>query len=469
MAKAKKKKKAAKKKKAKPAEAPGDDPPGRGAAPDPRETYREAFRVSFRGKVFKTLLGLRTLTPSAMAEYARRNTLFYDIFYDGKDTSKFESLPVVQKHHVKDISPYDLLSRPYRKKVAYYGESTGSSGSPTPTFLTRTEFKAASMMARMSPYASALRTIFKKNRTCLNGLAMSFTIAGLSFGDLLQDLGGLVANVSSRSTLGTPERIARAIVRLRPAIIAATPVDFLSWMRIVEEDYPRQAEEVKEDIKALVSTAELCARSRSARIEEAFGIVHVNTYACVEGFFTIPCPCGEMHVPDIYRAELFDAKLRKSATLGRGRLCFTNLAKKSSPLVRYLLDDTVTVYRSECPYGFPKSIVPHGRAEMGVDIGGTIYNVEDFESVLFRHGLFGAYEVRVSGSSLAVKCERYGPQRISKADLAADLKKTFGMRANVRLVKFGSMTRYREVRQTKPILRLFDARKSSTQKLPETL
>ena len=39
----------------------------------------------------------------------------------------------------------------------------------------------------------------------------------------------LVANAGSRSTLATPERIARALVRLKPSVVAASLVQTLSW------------------------------------------------------------------------------------------------------------------------------------------------------------------------------------------------------------------------------------------------
>jgi phenylacetate-CoA ligase len=425
--------------------------------------------IGWRGKIFKALMGYRSLSPSAMAEHARRTTPFFERFYKGLSIDNFDSLPILHKHHVKDVPPLDLLSRPFRDKVAYYAESTGSSGSPTPTFLTELEFRGAAMMARMSPYSSMTEEVFRENPMALNGLAMGFTIAGLSFGDLLRRLGACVSYVGARSTLATPERIARAIVRLRPSVIAATPVDFLSWMRIVREDYPKEYDGCVESLRCLLSTAELCSRSRARRIEEAFNIIHIDTYACVEGFFTIPCPCGEKHVPDIYHVEIFDENLKKLTSPGRGRLVFTNLAKRSSPLVRYLLDDDATLFKSDCRFGFKWSILPHGRHELGVPLNDAYYNVEDFEQVIFEHGLFGSYELRVTKGAMSLKIERYGDGRVPAKAISAALREAFGLKTTVKAVGFGTLTKYREVRTKKPLLRLLDARRGATQKVPEYL
>src|SRR5262245_50632320 len=342
--------------------------------------------LSWRARLLLRLLRWKARTPEQMARYARENTAFYPRFYEGRDVSDFASLPLLRKSTVRDVSPYEFLSRPHRDDVVWYGETTGSSGSPTPSFLTRREFHGATLLAKISPAAPILAAVLRENRTCVNGLAFGFTIAGMSFGDALANLGGLVANVGSRSTLATPARIARAIARLRPSVIAATPTDFLCWMRILEEDHPSEVDAVRRSLRMLFSTAELCADSRVRAIEREFGIRHVDTYACVEGFFTLACPCGDKHVLDAYHVELFDDALRPlppGPQGARGRLAFTNLVKESTPLVRYLLDDDATVCPSRCPHGFKTSVIPHGRYELSARVGERRVNVREVEEAIF--------------------------------------------------------------------------------------
>jgi phenylacetate-CoA ligase len=411
----------------------------------------------------------KALTPSGMAAYARENTRFYADFYGHRDLEDFESLPLLTKKIVRDRSPYDLLSKRLENDVIFYGETTGSTGSPTPSFFTKKEFHAATLLTYISPYFPFLKQVLKENRACVNGLAFGFTVAGMSFGDLLKNIGGMVANVGSRSTLATPPRIARGIVRLLPSIVAAAPIDFLSWMRIVEEDFPEEAPRAKERLRALVSTAELCAEERSKRIGEHFGIREVDTYACVEGFFSLPCPCGEKHVLPAYHVELFDEELQRIGTEGTGRFAFTNLLKRSSPMVRYLLDDLVTVRSSECPYGFTKTVVPHGRWELTVRIGDENLNVRHFENAIFRHGLFGDWRVVVRDDRLDVTLEDYAAGEGAGDAVAKEMEERFGLPARVQVVPFGEITDYREPRLTKPILKVEDVRAESTQEVPRLL
>lgn len=427
-------------------------------------------RMTFRGRMLLRLLKRKALTPEAMARYAVRHTRFYPRFYEGKDVADFASLPLLRKSVVRDVSPYDFLSDELAKQVVWYGETTGSSGSPTPSFLTRREFHGATLLSKLSPRIASMRAVLAENRTCVNGLAFGFTIAGMSFGDVLANLGGLVANVGSRSTLATPERIARAIARLRPSVIAATPTDFLCWMRILREDHPTEVPGVLASLRLLLSTAELCADARARAIEREFDIVHVDTYACVEGFFTLACPCGEKHVLDAYHVELFDDDLKPIGPYGRGRLAYTGLLKKSTPLVRYLLDDDATVFPSSCRFGFRKSVIPHGRFELVARVGDRRINVREVEEAIFSVGLFGDYAADLHDDRIEVTLEAYGRGTEGLGDeVARHVEEAVGLPARVRIVPFGTLVEYREPRRSKSILRLRDRRGVSSQRVPSFL
>ncbi len=424
--------------------------------------------LSLRSRVLLRLLKLRRLSPVAMATHARRHTAHYARAYADWDGKTFEQLPLLTKKTARELSPYDLLARPLKDKVFLYGETTGSSGSPTPSFFTRKEFHAATLLAYITPHFDILKDVLVDNRTCVNGLAFGFTVAGPSFGDMLANLGGLVANVGSRSTLATPPRIARCIARLKPSVIAATPGDFLAWMRILSEEYPADYDAVVSELKVLLSTAELCADARQRRIEEHFSIRHIDIYACVEGFFSLPCPCGECHVLDAYYPEVFDEGGRLLGREGTGRFVFTNLLKRSTPMVRYLLDDWVTVRASDCPYGFSTTIEPHGRFELTAQLEGKRYGIRHFEEEIFRHGLFGDYRVEIYPEKIRLALETYAGEP-DKDALEKGLREQFGKDVELDLVAYGELTDYRAVRESKPILRLADHRPVSEQTIPAHL
>jgi phenylacetate-CoA ligase len=156
--------------------------------------------------------------------------------------------------------------------------------------LTKSDFEGLITLSPLSPFASEMKEVAKENRAAINGLTFGFTMAGLSFGAILQKAGFLVAQVGTRSTIATTERMARTIVKLKPSAMSATPLDFMAWLKIIKTDYPKDCKKIVDNLKLLLSTAEPCANSRQRQLEEYFDITHINTYASVDGLVSLHVP-----------------------------------------------------------------------------------------------------------------------------------------------------------------------------------
>lgn len=429
----------------------------------------------FKVNILNFILKLRGSSPLGMARYASAHTKFYNRLYTGFSLDNFEDLPVVSKYDLTGVSPYDLLSDEFRDRVYIYGETSGSSGSPTPAFFTRKDFEGLVSLSLLSPYASSLKEAARENRMAVNGLTFGFTIAGFTFGAILQKAGFTVAQLGARSTIATPERMARTIVKLKPSAISATPLDFMSWMKITKADFPDDYEDVVGNIRFLLSTAEPCARSRQNRIEELFDLTHINTYASVDGFVSLQCPCGEMHLIDnLLKIELFDGDMNPLGPFGKGRLCFTNLLRRSTPMVRYLLDDLVTVKRSDCKHGYRKSIYPHGRYELSVDINDRTMGNLDFEEIIYRHGLFMNYGIEIKEDEVNINLEEYDIKNndnnlYGPSGIKDEVEAATGLRCRLNMVPLGELTPYRMVRSAKSVIKVVDMRNASRQDLPIVL
>ena len=422
-------------------------------------------------KFFINLASRMCLSREKMARYALKNAEFYRRLYKDRDLSgefNFESLPLVLKTEINKSSPFDLLSDELKDDVFKYGETTGSTGSPTPSFFTRKEFMGSVLLTRMTPFHALINEVKKENRRAVCGLACGFTIAGPSFQQILDHYGFLTANVDARTTIAPPERVARLLVRFKPAVIAAAETDFLAWMKVVQEKYPEHYSEVVSNLKALLSTAELCSESRSKQISDYFDIIHIDNYACVEGYFSVPCICGEKHVLPVYHTEVLSEDLTETGEYGSGRFAFTNLLRKSTPFVRYMLDDFVTISKSSCPYGFKKTIQPHGRYELTVVINNRRYGIRHFEDILFKNHLFGEYTIQILEKQIIVTAENYSTNTFVDVDrITAELQNEFAMPVEMEVLPYGHLRDYHQIRKSKPLLRLIDERAVSMQKVPE--
>lgn len=422
-------------------------------------------------KLIEMLINLKKVNPSKMAQYARDKTDFYQKFYENYDVNDFKSLPLLTKNHLIGLNPFSLLSKDYADEVSLYGETSGSSGSPTPCFFTDRDFKNLIGLCSLTPYTPLIDQVLQKNRITVNGLTFGYTIAGFSFTQILLRCRAMVAQVGSRSTIANPERNARTIAKLKPSIIAATPLDLMVWLEIIRTDLPEAYPEVLRNLKILFSTAEPCANTRKQQIEKHFGIVHINTYATVDGFVTIPCPCGEKHIVDgLYEIELFDKNLKSLGFYGTGRLCFTNLMRKTSPLVKYLIDDYVTITPSSCPHGFKNSVSPKGRYELTVDLNNITWGSLDFEEIVYKFGLPMDYRINILDDQIQVEIEEYPScPGYDSSSLKTELSKATGLPIEVRLLKLGDLTSIRKVRENKSIIKILDLRKTSRQILPQVL
>jgi phenylacetate-CoA ligase len=339
--------------------------------------------------------------------------------------------------------------------------------------MTKRDFEGLITLSLLSPFASDMKKAAKENRTAINGLTFGFTIAGLSFGAILQKAGFLVAQVGTRSTIATPERMARTIVKLKPSAMSATPLDFMSWLKIIKADYPNDYNGIADNLKFLLSTAEPCANSRQRQLEDYFDITHINTYASVDGLVSLQCPCGEMHLIDnLLDVELYDSNMKSIGAYGTGRLSFTNLIRKSTPMVKYLLDDLVTIKKSDCSYGFRNSIHPHGRYELSIDMNGHTMGNLDFEEVIYKHGLFMNYGVEIFSDKINITLEEYDEnarESYSINELEAEIGDLTGAECNVNLVPLGGLTPYRKIRESKSVVKFMDKRAESRQEMPVTL
>ncbi len=423
-------------------------------------------------KLTNSLIKFKSHKPEDIAKYALKNTDFYKKFYSNCDINNFESLPIMTKYDLVGVSPYDLLSQKYADKVFLYSETSGSSGSPTPSFLTKKDFEYLLSLSSLTPYIQDIKNALKENRMAVNGLTFGYTIAGFTFGSLMQKHGAVVAQIGTRSTIALPKRNAETIVKLKPSIICCTPLDFMTWMELIRLEYPKEYEDVKKNLKFLLSTAEPCAASRRRQIEQHFDITHINTYATVDGLVSIPCPCGQMHLVDgLNHVGLYDSNMNYIGVNGKGRLCFTNLVRKTAPLVKYMLDDLVTITDSCCKYGFKKSIIPHGRYELSLDINGRAWGNVDFEEIIYRHGLFMNYKVKVTDKCISILLEEYPPAN-NKVDLELlemEIEELTNIKCNVSLFPSGFLTDCKKVREAKSVVKVLDMRKSSRQLIPSTL
>jgi len=120
---------------------------------------------------------------------------------------------------------------------------------------------------------------------------------------------------------------------------------------------------------AVATTSEVCGSEMRERIEAAWGRVPYNGYAATEtGMLATECDRHRgLHVlEDLVHVEVVDESGRAlpAGTPG-AKLLVTNLINRTQPLIRFELDDLVTIAPGRCPCGRPSALLAavDGRAD----------------------------------------------------------------------------------------------------------
>ncbi len=174
----------------------------------------------------------------------------------------------------------------------------------------------------------------------------------------LKLLGNRLAYISQLDTL---DSICAQLAALDPTIVSAPP----SMLRLLAG----QQKQGRLNIHPLrlVSYAEILYPQVRDELEQVFGCPVIEIYKATEGAIAMPCAQGRLHInEDLVAVELLDADGTPTPP-GRPcqRMLVTDLHKTSQPIIRYALNDLVTVSPERCPCGSHFRVIEHiqGRSD----------------------------------------------------------------------------------------------------------
>ncbi|NHJ46935.1 MAG: hypothetical protein FK733_04025 [Asgard group archaeon] len=159
----------------------------------------------------------------------------------------------------------------------------------------------------------------------------------------------------------THEKILDKLQKFRPNILSAPP----SMLKILAKDITEGRLKIKP--KRVVSYAEVLEPEVKLELEEIFNTQIHQIYQGSEGSIGLTCKCGSLHVnEDLVKLQL----LNKDDSLTQpGNPCFqsivTDLHKTSQPIIRFELNDIITISPDRCQCGSNFRVIEQimGRAD----------------------------------------------------------------------------------------------------------
>ena len=302
----------------------------------------------------------------SMAKYAASRSKFFGRLYEGKVLEDFFSLPRVNKKvMMENLTDYNTVGLTREEVMAFclevertrdftkrllgvnVGMSSGTSGNKGVEIVTRAEemYMKAALFARFD---------FPKGEK-LN-LAFILRVSAPAFN--LDVFGHKLTYISQLDTI---ENISGKLEALKPNVISAPP----SMLRMIARE--SEAGRLRISPKKLVSYAEILYPDVKEYLVKVFGCPVHEIYKCTEGPIAISCSHGSLHInEDMVLVETLNLDgTRTEPGKPCQKLVVTDLHKRSQPIIRYELNDIVTISPQKCSCGSNFRVIEsiQGRAD----------------------------------------------------------------------------------------------------------
>jgi putative adenylate-forming enzyme len=326
----------------------------------------------------------QTRKAIAVARYAVARSKFFREHYKGRDLDDVWSLPTVDKTSMmENLTDYNTLGltkeeilrfclevergRDFtrRYKGLNIGMSSGTSGSIGIEITT--------------PYEERyLRALFFSRYPLLKGEKMNVAFI-LRVSTPAFDLKRAGHRLTYIDQLQPIEVVIGSLNRLSPNVLSGPP----SYLRLLANE--KNAGRLHIRPRRIVSYAEVLYPDIADYLKETFGCELHEIYKCTEGAIAMSCREGSLHVnEDLVALQTLNRDMTPSEPgTPCHKLIVTDLHKRSQPIIRYELNDILTMSPKRCRCGSEFRVIERvqGRADdifLSIDRhGGTQYIFPD--------------------------------------------------------------------------------------------
>ena len=309
-------------------------------------------RYRFKHFTEKQIKDYQKSKLNIVTDYAFRHSKFFNALYSGCDINAFESLPIISKKTMmENLTDYNTLgltkekildfcleiekSRDYSKRLdgINIGMSSGTSGNKGVEIVTPREemYMKAALLARFDiPKGEKMNVAF-----ILRVSAPAFS------------LGILGHRLTYVSQLNSIENISSRLQDINPNILSAPP----SMLKLIAKEVEEKRLNIKP--KRLITYAEIIYPDVRNYLKEVFNCPLHEIYKCTEGPIAMTCKHERLHInEDLVFVETFNKDGSKTIPGNPcEKLVITDLHKRAQPIIRYHLNDIITVSPKKCECG----------------------------------------------------------------------------------------------------------------------
>jgi phenylacetate-CoA ligase len=340
------------------------------------------------------------------------------------------TLPLTTKQDLRDNYPYGMLAVP-NERLATYHESSGTAGQPTPSYYTAEDWiDLAERFARKWIGISDKDIFLVRTPYALMLTGHLAHAAG-------RLRGATVVPGDNRSLAMPYARVVRVLHDLGVTLTWAVATEYLLWAAAAAAaGYPPGTDFPA--LRALFTGGEPLTPARRKRISRIWGVPVIEEYGSTEtGSLAGECPHGRLHLwSDRALFEVYDPKTGAVRTEGEGQLVVTPLYREAMPLLRYNLEDDVSVSYRDCECGWDLPTVKvFGRAAFGHRVGTTTITQHRLEELVFSlPDSYGVLFWRARAEPTVLRIEIEVPEEhreAARAELTTSTRAAFGVDSDV--------------------------------------
>ena len=323
-------------------------------------------KYRFRFWSVKDIKKYQEKKTKGIARYALEHSKFFKEHYNNYNVSEFLSLPIVDKKIMMDnLTEYNTLGLNKDDLINFalniektrdfsmrfnginISMSSGTSGNKGIVITTKEEENYIKAM-----YAS--RLVFPKGEKINCAFILRVNTPAFNY----NQSGNKLTYINQLQPI---EKTIEQLEKLNPNIVSAPP----SMLKILATEL--QKGRLKISPKLLYSYAEILYPEVKEYLENNFRCEVHEVYQGSEGYYALTCRHGNLHInEDMVFFELLDEKgLPTKDGEPCHKLLVTDLHKKSQPIIRYELNDIITISKEKCGCGSNFRVIKQiqGRAD----------------------------------------------------------------------------------------------------------
>ena len=335
-------------------------------------------------------LQMRTLSLiNDEIKHAIKNSPFYRKRYEDRGVpnqiSKLEDLECIEfttKDDLKENYPFGFLAVPM-SEVIRYGESTGTTGKHTSSFMTRSDWEE-----NISRVTHALLNYYTNEDVVFIMIPYELAFSSFDLEKSFWNIGATVVSVGAKNSICPMDRVAEMLIDLKPNSIVCSPTRAIRVYDLLKQkgNNPKEV-----NLKTIFYIGETCSNAKLEKIKKLWGVELVSVYGSSEtNSLALPCELGNQHLTeDRFYFEIINTESGEIIKEGNvGELVVTTLTHRAFPLIRYRTGDIVELSTSECKCGSKFRTIKHlGRGIDTILISGKkISKLEVEECVLSVKG-----------------------------------------------------------------------------------